>query len=359
MSVTTPTTELSASCHILPMNEGLYCVSLGEPAMPAAMGAGLPGVRLSLPPGPQAEHAGVTISTFRPDGWLDLDRPAALVHVARGPARVMLTIYQDPAQPREAAPRLVITQLGQLLPGQPSAHPATMHAGTQLPAMQGGTQFPAMQAGTPPPAMQTSTPVPAMQAGTRVQAGPAASGFPQATAGAAFPPGTPAAAPGSVGLTRQASHATVVGQESPTPNPAAMPPETLVTAHVRNRGDIQARLTEWVGVPGSRLWIEGFGIALPLGWGQGELEYQGIVGKNGATPWLPAPEFCGSRGQTLPLLGLGLRLRGAAARLYDCTYRVSFIDGSTTGPVPHGQLCRAPSEAPLEAFQVTLSRKAM
>lgn len=387
-----PTAELTAICHILPMDEGLYCVSLGEPASPSFSSQNLPGVRLSLPPGPQSEHQGVTISTFRADGWLDTDRPAALVHVSKGPARVMLTIYQEASQPREAAPRLMITQLGQLLPIR-SAHQAggtlpvgaPSHDSMASAAPPGGAAFqgdaaPRRDATFPAdgtfPARNPSQGSTPFQPGAAPQPGaafPAGAVFPGAAAQSAasyqaggrpgpaqaspvFPPPSAVATPSTsnpsivTGFAAHGPSAAVSGQ-------AALSPQALITAHVRNRGDMQARLTDWVGLPGSGLWIEGFGIGLPSGWTPGELQYQGIVGKSGPTPWLPAPEFCGSRGQTLPLLGFGLRLSGTAARLYDCTYRASFIDGSTTGPVSQGQICQSPGQAAVEAIQIVFTRK--
>lgn len=60
----------------------------------------------------------------------------------------------------------------------------------------------------------------------------------------------------------------------------------------------------------------------------------------------------------LPLLGLKLRLRGAAAEAYACSYEASFVDGSSVGPVPAGQAVEAESSAPLEAFRIVIASKA-
>ncbi len=58
-------TELTAICHLLKMDTGLFCISLAEPPQPGRENPYFPGVRLSLPPGPQAVHSGVTIRKFR------------------------------------------------------------------------------------------------------------------------------------------------------------------------------------------------------------------------------------------------------------------------------------------------------
>lgn len=333
---TTP--ELTAICHLLTFETGLFCVSLSEPPPPAYANPHFPGVRLSLPPGPVSEHTGITISTFRPDGWLDLDRPAALVHVARGPARILLTIYHEPGQPREAAPRLAITQLvqGGLLPTAVPSGQAAQHGA--LP----GAPLGAAPGASPTPGASPSEP----WSGGGARAAGAALPLPMAP--------TPPQVVTGFGGQQPAPNLVLHGADEPPATPLS---DAELVAHVRNRGDVRVRMTEWIGLPGSRLWIEGFGLTLPHGWSPEDVEYQGVLAKTGTTPWMSTPQFCGSRGQTLPLLGFALRLRGAAARLYDCTYRASFIDGTTAGPVAQGQLCQSLSLAALEAFQITLLRR--
>lgn len=316
-----PPPELTAICHLLELDTGLFCVSLAEPPQPNFANPHFPGVRLSLPPGPQAEHRHVTISTFRDDGWLDMDRPAALVHVSQGPARVLLTIYHEASQPREAAPRLAITQLAQAVPPPHAAEASPPPAAAPSP-------FAPAPSYAPPATFAQTTPAP------------------QVVTGYAAP--------------NRATGGVVSGQpvlHSADTAPATPLTEAQIIAHIRNRGDVRARLTDWVGLPGSRLWIEGFGISAPAGWPADEIEYQGVLAKAGATPWMSAAEFCGSRGQTLPLLGIAVRLKGTAARIYDCSYRASFIDGTVAGPVQQGQLCQSVSLAALEAFQISLVRR--
>jgi hypothetical protein len=305
----TSQSELTASCYILTMDTGLFCVSLAEPPKPSFANPHFPGVRLSLPPGPESEHRSVTICTFRADGWLDMDRPAALVHVHNGPGRLLMTIYHEASQPRDASPKLAITQLAQTIPPPPHA---TAHAPLPFAAPAPAVPLPA----APSPGFASPIPAPAP--------------------------------------------ADAIGQPSAPMTdlrPASPLTDALILSHIRNRGDVRTRLTEWVGLPGSRLWVEGFVINLPPGWSPNDVEYQGIVARTGPTPWLSCPDFCGSKGQTMPLLGFGVRLKGEAARLYTCSYRASFVDGTTSGPMPQGQLCQSTSMAALEAFQITLTRR--
>jgi len=108
------TQELKVTAHLMALPTGLFSfVNEGLPN--AAKQGGMPGVRISPPPmgGGAAEIVG-----FRADGWLSPDGDAALVRVRKGPANVLVTIYQLAGQP-DAAPRL---QVRQLL--QPASGPA-------------------------------------------------------------------------------------------------------------------------------------------------------------------------------------------------------------------------------------------
>lgn len=127
-----------------------------------------------------------------------------------------------------------------------------------------------------------------------------------------------------------------------------------VAAHVYGRGDVAGRLGRWMGERGSKRWIEGFGLMPSNGVAASDIEYQAILGRNWQSPWSEGGQFCGSRGMSLPILGLRIRLRGAAAKTHKLSVSASFVDGSEVGPVSDGEVCEAPSLSPLEAFQVTL-----
>ena len=146
---------------------------------------------------------------------------------------------------------------------------------------------------------------------------------------------------------------------APAPGEAAPPPKANapermdVVAHVYGMGDVGNQLGEWAGVPGSKRWIEGFGIA-PAGLPQGDIEYQAVLGRGWLSPWAPGGQFCGSRGMSLPILGLRVRLRGESARTHAVSLTASFVDGTKVGPVADGEACEAQSLAALEAFQVLI-----
>ncbi|HQT72989.1 MAG TPA: hypothetical protein PLX84_03545 [Acidiphilium sp.] len=98
--------ELKVSAHMMTLDAGLFCL-VNEASPGAAQRGGLPGVRISPPP--QAPDT-VEILAFRPDGWLSGVGDAALIRVSRGPAQVMVTVYQQAGQ-ADSAPRLQVLRL--------------------------------------------------------------------------------------------------------------------------------------------------------------------------------------------------------------------------------------------------------
>ena len=160
------------------------------------------------------------------------------------------------------------------------------------------------------------------------------------------------------------------GQEAPKlqvlrlsdarPEPAAPPPEPAspieAMAHVYGRGDIGGRFGEWIGERGGRRWIEGFALQSLRLTVPGELEYQAVLGRGWLSPWAESGQFCGSRGMSLPVLGLHVRLRGAAAEAFSAMVSATFVDGTVVGPVSDVP-CEAPSLAALEAYHIVLQPK--
>jgi hypothetical protein len=160
----------------------------------------------------------------------------------------------------------------------------------------------------------------------------------------------PSQAPSQAALPAPAQAPAVPGTQ---PVPRA-PREVTVVAHIYSRGDVGGNIGEWVGEPGSKRWIEGFGLA-PVGVVAIEdIEYQAVLGRGWLSPWSPGGQFCGSRSMSLPILGLRVRLRGEAAKTHRIVLEATFIDGSKVGPVGAGDPCEAESLAALEAFRVAI-----
>ena len=128
-------------------------------------------------------------------------------------------------------------------------------------------------------------------------------------------------------------------------------------AHIQSRGDVGCMLGDWMGEAGSRNWVEGFAIAPTQEVLPADIEYQAVLGRGWLSPWAEGGQFCGSRGMALPVLGLRVRLRGAAAQSHECFYSASFVDGTKIGPIAGGEACEAESLAALEAFQVVIHKR--
>ncbi len=129
-------------------------------------------------------------------------------------------------------------------------------------------------------------------------------------------------------------------------------------AHVQRMGDVTCDLGDWLGVKGSRQWVEGFGLAPRGGIALTDIEYQAVLGRNWLSPWVEGGKYCGSRGMALPLLGIKVRLKNEAAKAFDVTYSATFIDGTSAGPASNGEPCESESMAALEAFQICVTPRA-
>ena len=117
-------TELKVSGHLMKLETGLYCVFHSSGNHGPNPGTGLPGVRISLPPGTLEADGGVEISGFRNDGWVSTGNDAALIRVTNGPAQVLVTVYQS-ALGTDGLPQLQVVRLGDIRPnGVPVSDPA-------------------------------------------------------------------------------------------------------------------------------------------------------------------------------------------------------------------------------------------
>jgi hypothetical protein len=264
--------ELRVSGNLMALDSGLFCIFV-RPSPAANAATGLPGVRISLPPGPASRPEAVSIASFRGDGWLGGAGDAALVRITNGPAHVLVTIYQAPDM-ADAAPNVQVLRLT-----EPSA------------------------------------------------------ALPRPSAGGAAP---------------------MLGQQAAPGQPVVVD----MVAHIQGRGDVGAMLGEWLGEKGSKQWIEGFAVAPARDVAAADIEYQAVLGRGWLSPWVEGGQFCGSRGMALPVLGMRLRLRGAAAEAFDCRYSASFIDGTEIGPVAAGEACEAESLAAMESLRIEITPRA-
>ncbi len=103
--------ELRVSAHLMTLDPGLFCI-VCNPSKAANVATGLPGVRVSLPPGVASNPAAVSISSFRDDGWLTPFGDAALVRVGAVRAQVLITVYQAMEAAEGTAPNIQVLRLG-------------------------------------------------------------------------------------------------------------------------------------------------------------------------------------------------------------------------------------------------------
>jgi hypothetical protein len=135
---------------------------------------------------------------------------------------------------------------------------------------------------------------------------------------------------------------------------AAEAEATTLVAHIQNRGDQEARIKLWLGQAGSGLAIEGFYIALAAGLPADGFFYQAVLADGSLSEPAQSEEFCGTRGENTPVYGVCISTDGRFSELYDVTYEASFVDGSRAGPVGPGTVCKADTNAPLEAMRLRI-----
>jgi len=130
---------------------------------------------------------------------------------------------------------------------------------------------------------------------------------------------------------------------------------TQITAHISLRGDVSFVDETWAGVMGERLPIEAFSIRPLEVLSADDIEYKALTEKGVETPWISGGQFCGTRQMNLWLSGFAVRLKGQAAKTFDCSYRGSFRSGTIVGPLNNGAPLRAAVlNDVLQAIQITI-----
>ena len=130
-----------------------------------------------------------------------------------------------------------------------------------------------------------------------------------------------------------------------------------IIAHIQRTGDTGRSFGEWVGLPGSQMAIEGFSLSAPKDLEPGDLTYQAVLGRGWMSPWSESGQFCGSRGMSLPILGLRVKLSSAAAERYDFSYSATFLDGTKLDGLGSDDSCETSTLAALEAMRIELNSK--
>lgn len=78
--------------------------------------------------------------------------------------------------------------------------------------------------------------------------------------------------------------------------------------------------------------IEGFNVLLDGNLKNLEVEYKALAFNGSETVWTKSGQYCGSRGQHLPLLGVAFRARSSSSGIrYECEYQLQFLSGALSG----------------------------
>ena len=108
---------LNVASRLVRLDPGLFSLTLVP--SPMDRGDGLPGVRVSLPPGPAARREAAILSLARGDGWQTVTDEPTLIRAGVGGAEVMVTLYWRPAD--GPSPSLRLARLN----GEEAAQPGT------------------------------------------------------------------------------------------------------------------------------------------------------------------------------------------------------------------------------------------
>jgi hypothetical protein len=130
---------------------------------------------------------------------------------------------------------------------------------------------------------------------------------------------------------------------------------TTIVSHIRDRGDVTGQIDAWNGEIGSELPIEGFAIFLSEDLPQGDFFYQVVREDGGLSEPAGRDEYCGTRGEALPIYGFCISTGGEFAEAYEVITEATFVDGSRRDAVAAGEVCAA--EVPMEAFRISIRKR--
>lgn len=125
-----------------------------------------------------------------------------------------------------------------------------------------------------------------------------------------------------------------------------------VLAHIAFRGDVWFARGAQIGEPDKQLDIQGFAVDPGRAFAPADISYQAVLGDGSFSDWCHGGEFCGTRGKSLPIHGLRVRLSGIARRSYVCSYSGRFMDGTEVPDVADGEVCQAKTRAPLVGLHI-------
>jgi hypothetical protein len=112
-----------------------------------------------------------------------------------------------------------------------------------------------------------------------------------------------------------------------------------VTVHLEGVGDRAFPGATWAGKPGDRKRIEGFSIRPLQELRPNEIEYKALHPSGVETPWIAGPQFCGTRGRSLPIVGFAVRIAPYVQDQFSVVYQAVFFRGGVTETRSNGAPC--------------------
>ncbi|HWB51013.1 MAG TPA: hypothetical protein VG651_18025 [Stellaceae bacterium] len=174
-----------------------------------------------------------------------------------------------------------------------------------------------------------------------------------------------ASAFGAPGLPPDLAVRAIAGR-SPGPEPvaASAPPSVTrperdiraeVTVHIEGSGDRVFPGASWAGKPGDHKRVEGFSIKPLQELRPNEIEYKALHPGGVETPWVAGPQFCGTRGRSLPIVGVAVRIAPHVQDQFSVVYQAAFFRSGVTESRSNGAPClpKAPGD-PLEAINIRI-----
>lgn len=112
-----------------------------------------------------------------------------------------------------------------------------------------------------------------------------------------------------------------------------------VLAHIERVGDRTFGGSAWAGRPGDKRRLEGFSIRPLQELQPNEIEYKALHPGGIETPWVPGPQFCGTRGRGLPITGLSIRIASHVQDQFSVIYQAAFFRSGISEPRGNGAPC--------------------
>jgi hypothetical protein len=114
---------------------------------------------------------------------------------------------------------------------------------------------------------------------------------------------------------------------------------TEISVHIERMGDRLFAGSTWAGTPGAQRRIEGFSIKPLQEIQPSEIEYKALHPGGIETPWVRGPQFCGTRGRSMPLTGLAIRIVPHVQDQFSVVYQATFFRSGITEPRGNGAPC--------------------